>query len=151
MIKISTYKEEYAKAFKELNMAWLEKNFTPEPYDVEVLSNPYKYIINKGGNIYFVLEKNIPVGTVALMYNDFDELELTKMAVKETSQGKGFGKLLLECCIENAIKMGAKDLILYSNTKLITAIQLYLKFGFIEIAIENSAYKRADIKMIKKL
>lgn len=151
MITISNYKEEYAKAFKEFNMAWLEKYFTPEAYDIEVLSNPDKYIINKSGKIYFVLENNIPVGTVALMYNDSDELEFTKMAVVETSQGKGFGKLLLECCIENAIKMGAKELILYSNTKLITAIQLYRKFGFIEIPVGNSAYKRADIKMIKKL
>ena len=42
MIEISTYKPEFDKAFKDLNMAWLEKYFTPEPYDIEVLSNPKK-------------------------------------------------------------------------------------------------------------
>ena len=151
MIQISTYKKEYAKAFKDLNIAWLEKYFTPEPYDIEVLSNPEKYIIDKGGDIYFVLENNIPVGTVALMYNNLGELEFTKMAVDETVQGKGFGKLLMECCIENAIKMGSKELILYSNTKLNPAIQLYIKSGFVEIPVGNSAYERCNIKMSKKL
>ena len=151
MIKISTYKKEYAKAFNDLNMAWLEKYFTPEPYDVEVLSNPEKYIINKGGDIYFVLEDDIPVGTVALMYNNLGELEFTKMAVDESAQGKGFGKLLMECCIENAIKMGSKELILYSNTKLNPAIQLYVKSGFVEIPVGSSAYERCNIKMSKKL
>ncbi|MFN7043871.1 MAG: GNAT family N-acetyltransferase [Flavobacterium sp.] len=151
MIEISTYKEEYSNAFKDLNMAWLQKYFIPEPYDVEVLSNPKKYIIDKGGAIYFVLENNIPVGTVALMYNNYGELEFTKMAVDESAQGKGFGKLLMNCCIENAIKMEAKELILYSNTKLTTAIQLYIKSGFIEIPVGSSAYERCNIKMSKKL
>lgn len=151
MIKISTYKKEYAKAFKDLNIAWLEKYFTPEPYDIEVLSNPEKYIIDKGGDIYFVLENDIPVGTVALMYNNLGELEFTKMAVDESAQGKGFGKLLMECCIENAAKMGAKELILYSNTKLNPAIQLYIKSGFVEIPVGSSTYERCNIKMSKKL
>ena len=151
MITIATYKKEYANAFKELNMAWLEKFFVPEPYDIEVLSNPEKYIINKGGAIYFVLENNIPVGTVALMNNNYNELEFTKMAVKETAQGKGFGTLLMNCCIENAIKMGATELILYSNTKLTTAIQLYIQSGFVAIPVGNTAYERCDIKMSKKL
>ncbi len=73
------------------------------------------------------------------------------MAVHESAQGKGFGKLLMECCIENATKMGAQELILYSNTKLIPAIQLYIKSGFIEIPVEKSSYERCNIKMTKKL
>ncbi|MCU0351172.1 MAG: GNAT family N-acetyltransferase [Flavobacterium sp.] len=151
MITISTYKSEYAKAFKELNLAWLEEFFTPEPYDIEVLSNPEKYILNKGGEIYFVIENNHPVGTVALMYNELNELEFTKMAVHKSAQGKGFGKLLMNCCLENAIKMGAKELILYSNTNLATAIQLYIKSGFKEIPVGHTAYKRCNIKMSIKL
>ncbi|WP_338409511.1 GNAT family N-acetyltransferase [uncultured Flavobacterium sp.] len=151
MTKIVTYNKEYAQAFKALNMAWLEKHFRPEPYDIEVLSNPEKHIINKGGDIYFVLENNIPLGTVALMYNEHNELEFTKMAVHELAQGKGYGNLLMQCCIENAKKMDAKELILYSNTKLKPAIQLYLKSGFVEIPVKNSDYERCNIKMVLKL
>ena len=83
--------------------------------------------------------------------NILNELEFTKMAVHKSAQGKGFGKLLMNCCIENAIKMEAKELILYSNTKLTTAIQLYIKSGFIEIPVGSSAYERCNIKMSKKL
>ncbi len=151
MIEIVSYQEHLAAAFKSLNLVWLEKFFVPEPYDIEVLSNPKKYIIDKGGAIYFVLENDIPVGTVALMYNEYGELEFTKMAVQEEAQGKGYGKLLMNCCLENATKMGVKELILYSNTKLQTAIQLYIKTGFVEIPVGTSSYERCNIKMSKQL
>lgn len=132
-------------------MDWLEKYFVAEPYDVEVLSNPEKYILEKGGNIYFVAEDGIPKGAVALMNNEYGELELTKMGVDESAQGKGYGNLLIQHCIDKAKEMGGKDLILYSSTKLSPAIHLYKKFGFVEIPVEKSEYARCDIKMIKSL
>lgn len=132
-------------------MDWLEKYFVAEAYDIEVLSNPEKYIMEKGGDIYFITEGGIPKGTVALMYNEYGELELTKMGVDESAQGKGYGNLLIQHCIEKAKEMGAKDLILYSNTKLSPAIHLYKKFGFSEVPVEKSEYARCNIKMIKNL
>lgn len=132
-------------------MDWLEKYFVAEPYDVEVLSNPEKYILEKGGNIYFVAEEGIPKGAVALMNNEYGELELTKMGVDESAQRKGYGNLLIQHCIQKAREIGVKDLILYSNTKLSPAIHLYKKFGFVEVPVEKSEYARCDIKMIKSL
>jgi ribosomal protein S18 acetylase RimI-like enzyme len=41
---------------------------------------------------------------------------------------------------------GGKRIILYSNTKLETAIALYRKLGFKEIPLDGP-YKRSDIKM----
>lgn len=151
MATIQPYTPEWADYFKNLNLAWLKKYFAPEPYDVEVLSYPQKYILNKEGDIYFVVENGKPVGTVALMYNQHRELELTKMAVEENMQGKGYGNLLLKHCINEAKAKGAKELFLYSNTKLPAAINLYRKFGFIEIPITNSDYERCNIKMVKYL
>ena len=44
--------------------------------------------------------------------------------------------------------MSLKKIILYSNKKLKNAIHLYLKYNFIEIALEdNCPYVRANIKM----
>lgn len=151
MPKIISYQPKYAKDFKTLNTAWLEKYFVIEPYDEEVLSNPDKYILNKGGQIYFLIENDKPIGTFALMYNEINELEFTKMAVSETSKGKGYGNLLMQHCIDEAIKMGSENLILYSNTTLEPAINLYKKFGFLEIPVENSEYARCNIKMVKHL
>jgi hypothetical protein len=48
-------------------------------------------------------------------------------------------------CILCAI--GAKRLILYSDTKLSTALAVYRKLGFKEIELEKGEYERADIMM----
>ena len=151
MTEIINYQPRYAEDFKKLNIAWLEKFFVVEKYDEDVLSNPQKYILDKGGDIFFILEDDSVKGTFALMYNEYGELEFTKMAVDESSQGKGFGNMLMQHCIDKAIEMGAENLILYSSRKLTPAISLYRKFGFQEIPVEKSEYARCDIKMIKKL
>lgn len=151
MPKIIPFNLKYAEDFKTLNEAWLEQFFVIEPYDHEVLSDPSKYILNKGGNIYFALEEDRAIGTFALMYNELQELEFTKMAVADSEKGKGYGNLLMQHCIDEAKKVGFKILYLYSNTKLVPAINLYKKFGFIEVPVEQSAYERCNIKMIKHL
>lgn len=151
MIELINFRPEFAEDFKKLNIAWLEKYFVVEKYDSEVLSNLGKYIIDKGGDVFFVIENGIPKGTVALMYNEYGELEFTKMAVDESAQGKGFGNLLMQHCIDKAREMGEKKLILYSNTKLEPAINLYRKFDFIEIPVGKSEYERCNIKMVKEL
>lgn len=151
MPKIIPFNLKHAEDFKTLNEAWLEQFFVIEPYDHEVLSDPSKYILNKGGNIYFALENERAIGTFALMYNNLQELEFTKMAVADSEKGKGYGNLLMQHCIDEAKKMGCKTLYLYSNTQLVPAINLYKKFGFIEVPVEQSAYERCNIKMIKHL
>lgn len=150
-VLIENYKSIWASAFKKLNEDWLKKYFVVEPYDHEVLSNPETYILDKGGQIYFVTENGEPKGTVSLMYNEYGELEMTKMGVDESTQGKGYGNLLIQHCIQEAERMGADDLILYSNTLLEPAIHLYRKFGFEEVPVDASQYKRCNIKMIRKL
>jgi uncharacterized damage-inducible protein DinB/predicted GNAT family acetyltransferase len=87
------------------------------------------------------------IGTVALVYVDKGVYELAKMAVDEQFQGLGAGKLLCKTAIEEAKNLGAEKLILVTNSKLKTAISIYHKSGFKEVAIGGSAYSRADTKM----
>jgi ribosomal protein S18 acetylase RimI-like enzyme len=47
--------------------------------------------------------------------------------------------------------MNCENLYLYSNTQLEPAINLYKKFGFLEIPVEKSEYARCNIKMVKHL
>ena len=145
---IIDFQSEYAEDFKTLNIEWLETFFYVEDYDLEVLSNPDKYILSKGGRIFFIVLKGRVAGTVALMKQNDNVYELTKMAVNPQFRGLKLGQKLMQHCIDEAKKMNLDKLILYSNTKLENAIYIYRKFGFIEIDQEaNVPYERSDIKM----
>lgn len=150
-IKIYPYKNTEAEknAFYNLNEEWLRTYFYVEPFDEEVLGNPDKYIIDKGGHIFFAKLNDAIVGTVALMpLPDQNTFELTKMAVSPKHRGQKIGQQLMRYCLDLAKQLGLPKLILYSNTKLENAIYIYRKFGFVEIPIEpGSPYKRSDIKM----
>lgn len=146
-IEIIAFREELAVYFTELNLAWLKKYFVAEPIDIEILSDPKKSIIDKGGFIFFATAEEKVIGTFALIKIAEDEYELSKMAVDEDFQGNKTGNIMLEFCLNEVKKLQAAKLILYSNTKLHPAIHLYRKYGFKEIPLENAEYKRANIKM----
>lgn len=152
-IEIISYDSNYASVFYDLNIEWLKTHFYVEPFDEEVLSKPEKYIVNKGGYIFFVLLKNQAIGTVALMPTEQPKvLELTKMAISPEYRGLKIGQELMQHCIRFAKEKKYYSLLLYSNTKLENAIYIYKKYGFIELPLEeNSPYKRGNIKMELKL
>lgn len=134
---------------KTLNIEWLQKYFKVESKDEIVLSNPQGEIIDKGGMIFYAQYNTEIIGTVSLLKIDAITFELSKMAVKDGIQGLGIGKKLMVHCLAVAEQKGIKKLVLYSNRKLLPAIHLYEKFGFVEIALEEGVYDRADIKMEK--
>ena len=149
-INIINFQDNFEKHFFDLNIEWLEYFFQVEEYDYEVLSNSKKYIINKGGKIFFAESAGNIIGTVALMPTKNKLVfELTKMAVKPEYRNKGIGKKLLKKCIDYSKSNSYSSIILYSNKKLNNAIHLYRNFGFKEIRMEKkSPYLRANIKMI---
>lgn len=132
---------------KTLNLEWLQKHFRVEPKDEIVLSDPQSQIIDKGGMIFYAKYKDEIVGTVSLIKINNTTFELSKMAVTESAQGLGIGKKLILHCFAVAEAKGMEKLILYSNRKLLSAIHLYQKFGFVEVPLEDGVYERADIKM----
>jgi N-acetylglutamate synthase-like GNAT family acetyltransferase len=152
MITIVPYKEEYKEHIKSLNYEWIEKYFAIEPNDIVQLSNPQVEILDKGGKIFFALSNDEVVGTVSLLKISDEEYELAKMAVTENYKGSGIGKMLMEHCIDEAKKLEAKKLTLVSNTKLDAAIQVYKKYGFVEIPLPKEIhYERGNIMMEKML
>ncbi|MCL7986392.1 GNAT family N-acetyltransferase [Sphingobacterium sp. lm-10] len=150
-IEIINFSEVYKDAIKTLNYEWLEKFFKVEEGDKVSLSNPKKEIIDKGGFIFYAKLGSDIVGTAALLKKSKTIFELGKMAVSSAAQGYGIGTLLLEHAINVAKLEGANKLILYSNTKLETALRMYRKYGFEEMELEQGLYERADIKMGKTL
>lgn len=101
-IKIINYTEKLSDPIKILNYEWLEKYFKVEEGDILSLSNPKKYIIDKGGFIYYAVVNNEIMGTVSLLKKSYTTYKLGKMAVTEKVQGLGVGKLLLEHCLSIA-------------------------------------------------
>ena len=146
-IEIVEFEDRLAPYFKKLNEEWILKYFTIEKSDVSMLENPRKNIIQKGGNVYFAKLENEVVGTYALIKYDEGLFEIGKMAVTESCQGQGIGKKLLEHAISTAHEMNLRKLILYSNTKLTTAVNMYIKKGFLLIPKDHYHNKRANIKM----
>lgn len=147
MMKIVKYKPEYQKQFEQLNKSWVEKYFKIEPMDETILYNPDEFIIKNGGKIFFVEYQSKIIGTVALIYVSDGVFELAKMAVNESFQGLGAGKLLCKTAIDEAKKMKATKLILFTNSKLKPAISIYHKLGFKNVQLDGQEYKRADTKM----
>ena len=150
-VEIIDFSPDLKDAIKKLNYEWLEKFFRLEPGDILSLSNPHEQIIDKGGFIFYARMNGEIVGTASLLKKNEEVFEIGKMAVTENAQGKGIGRLILEHCLKEAQKKSIKKLILYSNTKLQSAIQLYRKYGFMEVELEQGLYERADIKMEKLL
>jgi len=146
-ITIEAYRPEWAPYFDKFNKAWLEEYFVVEPIDKWVLENPDEAILKEGGRILFALKNGIVIGTVALKFVENGVYELTKMAVDKPYRGIGAGKLLCQAAIDLAASLHAHKVILYSQTTLVNAIDIYRKLGFIEIPLEKGKYARADIKM----
>lgn len=150
-LRIIDFSEELKAYIKLLNYEWLEEYFRVEEGDEKSLSNPKESIIDQGGFIFYATKGNEIIGTASLIKKSDDIFELGKMAVSKTAQGLGVGTFLLEHCLDFAKQNKIKKLILYSNTKLESAIHLYRKYGFEEIELEPGVYERGNIKMEKKL
>ena len=148
-VTIVPYDESLASHFKTLNYAWIEKYFKVEDADEKVLSHPGQYIISKGGTIIFAQLDGKIVGTVALIKLDNDTFELAKMAVDEKFQGRHVGKKLGLAILEEARNLKAHTVVLESNKKLLPALSLYKKLGFVPICTDHqkSIYQRANISM----
>ena len=147
-LEIVDFREDLSDDFAALNYEWIEKNFAVEEHDREILENPRKYVLDRGGVIFFALVEGIAAGTVALIPADDGTLELTKMAVSPRFQGVGIGRKLISQCVEYATSKQVSKIWLESHTSLSPAISLYRKFGFSDVPGDpNSHYRRADIRM----
>ncbi|MBX2946400.1 MAG: GNAT family N-acetyltransferase [Cyclobacteriaceae bacterium] len=146
ILDITEYKPEHQPWFEQFNRSWIEHYFWMEPIDEQVLRFPDEQIIKKGGSILMATCNGEPAGTVALKFVEQGVYEFTKMAVDEKFRGLKIGKALAHAAIAKAQELGARKIILYSNTVLTTAIALYRALGFKEIPVDG-VYKRSNIKM----
>ena len=149
-IRVVGYDARWRSDFARLNQAWLRRYFRIEPIDAEVLDDPETRILSEGGEVLFAIDGDMAIGTCALMYAGDGMYELTKMAVDESRQGEGIGRLLLTAAIDAFRMRAGRELFLETNSALVPAIALYESAGFVhQPAIKpDSHYERADVYMI---
>lgn len=147
-VEILEFNDRWAADFAALNYEWIEKFFSVEKHDREILDNPTQYVIQPGGQIFMSVIGHTAVGTVAMIPSGEGIYELTKMAVSPKHQGQGVANFLMKSCIDFAREKRAEKIFLESHRKLKPALALYAKFGFKEVATDpHSEYARADIRM----
>lgn len=147
MVEIIEFDDRYAADFKKINLEWLDKHNLTEEADLLMLNQPREVIVQRGGAIFLAKFADEIIGSAALLSTHPGIFELAKMTVIPSWQGRGISKLLLEKCLETATGFGASKLVLFSHHKLEAALQLYTKYGFVNVAVTDSPFETADIKM----
>jgi ribosomal protein S18 acetylase RimI-like enzyme len=151
-VMVVPYRDEFRAAFEQLNRDWIETYFVLEEPDREVFSDPRAKILAHGGQIFFVVEGNQVQGTCAVLHHTGDDYEIAKMAVAPAARGRGFGDLLMQTAVDFATEVGARRLVIVSNTVLEPAIRLYEKHGFVRVPLSpDGRYKRANIRLEREL
>ena len=147
-IAVVPFRRELAAAFRRLNLEWIERLFEVEAPDLEVLDDPERSIIAPGGMIFFALDDDAVVGTVAMIRADAGRCELAKMAVATTHQRRGIGELLGRAGTAWAREQGFRRAFLETNSRLDNAIRLYERLGFRHAPWPHpSDYARGDVYM----
>lgn len=153
-IRIIGYSSQYARDFARLNYQWIEHYFRIEDEDRAALDHPEAYAIVPGGEIFFVLQGEHTIGTVALVPKSlqadgsFAAYELAKMAVDPACQGQGIGKRLLAHAIAYARARGVRQIVLSTNDILAPALKVYGDAGFVvKPAAQDERYERSNLFM----
>jgi len=147
MIHLIQYEEKYHEDFRRLNLEWLQKFDILESHDLHILDDPQQTVLDNGGCIYLAKYNDEIVGSAGLANEGNGVFELIKMAVTAAFQGRGISRLLIEKCLAAAKEKGAQKIILFSNSQLVTAIELYKKYGFKHVDATDAPFATADVKM----
>jgi ribosomal protein S18 acetylase RimI-like enzyme len=150
-VRVVDFESRWRDDFARLNIDWLERWFTVEPVDREVLGDPETHVLAGGGRVLFAVDaSDHALGTVALMRHEHGVVELTKMAVEPKLRGIGVGRKLMIGALDAFARMGGHELFLETNKRLAPAIRLYESVGFRHQPTlrPGSHYQRANVYMV---
>lgn len=145
-MKIIEFRPEYKAALIDISLEWLKKYDVLEDVDVEMVNHPEK-ILDCGGHILLAQTDAGEIIGIVMIENQGDCCELLKLGVRESAQGKGAGKKLIDAAVQIARQEEMKKIVLCSNHKLKTALHLYEKAGFRYTMYEQNHFALSDISM----
>jgi N-acetylglutamate synthase-like GNAT family acetyltransferase len=100
---------------------------------------PDDYFRAKGGDFWVVVEKNEIVATVAVQLLGVKTAELKSLYVRKDFRRQGLGEDLTTLAVKYAHMKGAKEIILWSDTRFTKAHRLYERLGF-----KRASYRELD-------
>lgn len=121
---------------------------------LDYLSQYYESLPDKRGYFIATCEDGQVIGGVGVAeFDGFENCaELQKLYLIDQAKGKGMGRYLLQVAEDFARRAGYKSLYLETHTNLATAIRLYERNGFVQIAkpeaVVHSTMNRFYIKRL---
>jgi putative acetyltransferase len=151
-------KEDNSQIESVIRSTFLELNIPQlgTAYEDPETSNMFE-AYNANRSIYFVVECDGEViggaGIKPLKNYDKDVCELQKMYSAPKMRGLGIGQQLMDRCLEAALSFEFKTCYLETIPMLKTAIDLYKRNGFLEIAssMGSTGHHNCNVWMTKKL
>ena len=105
-------------------------------YELKHLEKKYG---KPNGRLYLLYVNDELAGCVGLRKMDKEKCELKRLYVRPRFRGEGLGELLLERIMGDARRIGYKYMYLDTLPFLKTALKMYRRFGFEEIARYNDS------------
>lgn len=95
------------------------------------------------GSLYSTLGLEVEGDLVgfAILHQIFEDATLMDICVDPSEQGKGYGQMLLQAVIANAVQSKAETLFLEVRSSSLAARHLYSKYDFKESGSRKSYYK----------
>jgi GNAT superfamily N-acetyltransferase/uncharacterized damage-inducible protein DinB len=147
-VRIVPWQARYGDAFARLNLEWIERYFRVEEPDRKYLGDPRRTILAAGGEIFYAVRGDAVVGTAAAIPSAPGTMELAKMAVAPSEQGRGLGRLLVDQVTCYARGVGTSHIELLTNSGLAPALRLYASAGFQREPVPDAQYyERGDVYM----
>jgi GNAT superfamily N-acetyltransferase len=147
-VRIVDYEPRHRKAFRDLNLAWIEEYFEVEEMDRQQLSDPEESILAPGGAILIAEAGSVVVAVCALILAGSGHFELAKMATRKDLRGSGVGRKLMLATLGKARSLGAHKVSLLTHHSLAPALHLYRSVGFVDVDVPpGNPYARADVAM----
>ncbi|WP_210365203.1 GNAT family N-acetyltransferase [Bacillus sp. REN3] len=122
----------------------MEKDEQP-PWDLLLLADPSKDMVSgylSDGITYIAESQDGISGVIVLLPKSPVTSEIINLAVKEDSQGKGIGKLLLQHAIDAAKKAGFKRIEIGTGNSSINQLAMYQKAGFRITGVDKEFFIR---------
>ena len=115
-----------------------EYQLFPDPANTDADLADLEHFYRQGWFAVLEWEGQI-VGSVGLLPESEDVMELRKMYLRRVHRGRGWGRLMLERSLREARALGARRITLGTATVLVEAIALYEQFGFQRIHSHHAA------------
>lgn len=138
---IELFTPKFQKPTKDFILnTWKEFGFTYESEEDFDLDDIQKHYIDNRGIFYILRVGDKVMGTIGVIARPENVVELTRLYVDKSQQGKGFGSQLVEKVIEFSKNKGFNKIELNTNKIFQKAHYLYQNKGFKITKEDNQDY-----------